>query len=87
MTTTHRSERFDPFDPEVVRAMGLAFDNAWESLKACGNAYAAPSQAESTREALALSIVGIAQCGERDANRLRERALACLADALERKRA
>ncbi len=63
------------FNPEIIRIMGDALDNAWVRLRAGpplnGDAYAA-------RTVLAKHIIGMTKQGERDPQRLTQGALARL---------
>ena len=51
------------FDPETTRLMGIAFETAYEALRRQG-------VDEPPREAIASAIIGLAQTGERDPDRL-----------------
>jgi hypothetical protein len=61
----------DAFDPEATASMGLAFEKACRSL---GNGKQAPL----VREVIAKRIIDAASNGERDPDRLCERALTAL---------
>ena len=76
MGTIHSFARLQPFDPITRDAMGLAFDTAWQEWLVSGTHLASSAYAATTRKALALHIVDLAQCGERDVNRLRDDAVA-----------
>ena len=66
------------FDSAVADAMGLAFDSAWQKLLMSGTHLASSANAETTREALGMHIIDLAERGERDVNRLRMvRSLSC----------
>jgi hypothetical protein len=82
MGTIHSFARLQPFDPITRDAMGLAFDTAWQEWLVSGTHLASSAYAATTRKALALHIVDLAQCGERDVNRLRDDAVAFVLDAL-----
>jgi hypothetical protein len=69
------------FDPAVAMVMREAFDSAWESVKSSGNPDLVDGKADWARETLGLRIIDMAQRGERDATKLREDALAFLAQA------
>jgi hypothetical protein len=69
------------FDPEVARVMGEAFTSAWETVQSSGNPELLDGKAEWARETLGLRIIDMAQQGERDASKLRDDALAFLAQA------
>ena len=66
------------FDPETVRVLAAAFENAWNSLMAGGDRFADPLNAAHSREVLAKRIIKMAQRGERDSIRLCDDALAYL---------
>jgi hypothetical protein len=72
------------FDPATCKALGLAFDTAWQKLLVSGSALASSGYAAVTREALAMHIIDLANKGERDVNRLRDDAVAFVTDALRR---
>jgi hypothetical protein len=67
------------FDPDTVRVLGDALDEAWRSLQTTGVYFTSRGQAEATRETLALRIIEMAKHGERNVNRLRDEALEHLA--------
>jgi hypothetical protein len=56
------------FDPETTRLLGLAFETAIQALHNWGVINPA-------REAIAKAIIGLAKAGERDLERLCDRAL------------
>jgi hypothetical protein len=60
------------FDDTATRAMGEAFDSAWDKIR---NAEHPPP----VREAMARRIIDAARTGERDVSRLRDAALSVLA--------
>jgi hypothetical protein len=67
------------FDPETTNLLGAAFEDAWLSLRDTGSSLTDETQAASTREMLAKTIIESAQQGERDGHKLVEKALASLA--------
>ena len=67
------------FDDIEVRVLAEAFDEAWKRVQEDGGSLVGDGHAEVTRELLALRIIEIAQLGERDPRRLRDDALAFLA--------
>ncbi len=67
------------FDPETVRILSNALDQAWRSLQTTGADFRSRGQAEAAREALARRIMEMAKLGERDGPRLRDDALHHLA--------
>ena len=54
-------------DPDSLRRMALALDEVWEALPD-------PDRSEATRQRLALFIVDVFTKGERDPQRIAERA-------------
>ena len=69
------------FDPEAVRVLTAALDDAWRSLQISGAYFKSLGHAEATRERLALRIIEMAMLGERDPARLSEDALLHLAQS------
>jgi hypothetical protein len=69
--TIYRLLRETSFDPEAVERLAAAFDDACRSLGLTAGD-------EAGRERVARTVIGIAQGGERDAARLRERTLEAL---------
>jgi hypothetical protein len=69
------------FDPETVRVLTDALDEAWRSLQTTGFYFRSRGQAEATRETLARRILEMAKLGERDRLRLRDDALDHLAQS------
>jgi hypothetical protein len=67
------------FDPDQVRALTTAFEEAWKTVQDSGASLLSNGQAEATRELLALRIIDMARLGERDPRRLRDDALPYLA--------
>ena len=67
------------FDPETVRVLIDAFDEAWQSLEKSGVIYATDGHATETRDGLAKSIIELARTGERNQRVLRDAALLYLA--------
>ncbi len=65
------------FDPEMTDILTSAFDVAWERIKNSSSLLAA-DEAAATRETLAKHIIASAQAGERDKNRIIDRALSQL---------
>ena len=56
------------FDPEITKAMGTAYDRAREMLDDIG-------QPEVVQEVIAKRIIKVVQTGERDADRICQRAM------------
>jgi hypothetical protein len=69
------SEHSESFDPETLRILCGALDDAWERLEAGTHLN---GSADAARAVLAQHIVAIARQGERDRRRLIEGALARL---------
>ena len=63
------------FDPDVVRILIDAFDEAWQSLEKSGVTYATDGHATETRDRLAKRIIELARGGERNQRVLRDAAL------------
>jgi hypothetical protein len=61
------------FDPEIVRIMTAAFEDAWRTLNSNG---AVGPHTDAARDLLAKHIIGMAQAGERDLTKLRDGAIA-----------
>jgi hypothetical protein len=69
------------FDPEVISTLSDAFEEAWQSLHTSDTTLHLGGQEEQTSEILARCIIELAKLGERDRHRLRDAALAHLAEA------
>jgi hypothetical protein len=69
------------FDPESIRILSDALEDAWQSLHTVGSTFHFDGHAELTRETLARCIIELAKLGERDHRRLRDAALTHLAEA------
>src|SRR6266567_24075 len=67
------------FDPEAVRILTTALNEAWKAINATGVSFASRGQAEAARETLAKRIIELARNGERDQRQLSEAALLHLA--------
>jgi hypothetical protein len=63
------------FDPETVRILSTALDDAWQAVQANKAAFKVDGHPEGARDALAKHIVDMAKQGERDPQRLIEGAL------------
>jgi hypothetical protein len=68
------------FDPETIKIVSLAFDDAWEKIQKSGSAFAKPAYANAMREEIAKHIIDVAGRGERDRRRLSEDAVQFLAE-------
>jgi hypothetical protein len=73
------------FDPDSIRILSDAFEDAWQSLQTTGTTFHLDGHADQTPEILARCIIEVAKLGERDRRRLRDAALAHLAEANIRK--
>ena len=67
------------FDSEATRRLGLAFEAAWQAVKASGMTPGDEAHAASIRELLAKRVIEMGRRGERDHDRLVEDALDHLA--------
>ena len=63
------------FQPDDVRILVAAFDDAWRSPLASGITFESDRAAEAVRDTLAKHIIEQARYGERDRRRLRDGAL------------
>jgi hypothetical protein len=70
-----QSQSTSCFDPEALRVLSLALDEAWDRIENSGSALARPSYARAVRELLAHRIIEMAQRGEMDAHRLSDDAV------------
>jgi hypothetical protein len=67
------------FDPEAIKMLASAFDDAWEAVQRSGRTLCRPPYAGAIREVLAKRIIEMAQRGQTDPHRLSEDALEFLA--------
>ena len=65
------------FDPETLRILSLALEDAWERIENSRTTLARPVYARAVREVLAHRIIEMAQSGERDVHRLSDNAVVC----------
>src|SRR5262245_40957728 len=72
------------FDAETAGVLGSAFDAAWERIEATNIPPTEKGQVASMRELLAKVIIAMVEQGERDPNRLIEKALLRLRIILRR---
>jgi hypothetical protein len=63
------------FDAETTQLLGSMFDAAWERVEASNRQLVDGRHAASMRELLAKCIIAMVEQGERDPNRLIEKAL------------
>ena len=68
----------EAFEPETIRVLNAAFEDAWQSLAESGTDLG--PHADATRDTLAKGIVTAATLGERDQWKLRNAALAYLGE-------
>ena len=72
------------FDAETTQLLGSAFDAAWETVKSSNGLLLDERHVASMRELLAKFIIATVEQGERDPNRLIEKALLRLKIILRR---
>jgi hypothetical protein len=65
----------EAFDPDAIRILTTAFENAWQRVQSSGVRFDSDHQSEQARNALAKYIIEQARQGERDERRLRDGAL------------
>ena len=63
------------FDPDAIRILTAAFDDAWQRLQNSSVRFDSDQQSEQARNTLAKYIIEQARQGERDERRLRDGAL------------
>jgi hypothetical protein len=73
------------FDPESIRIMSDAFEDAWQSLQVTGTGVHNAEKDDERRAILAKRIIELAKTGERDRQTLQDAALAYLAELIVRK--
>jgi hypothetical protein len=74
-----RSHADGVFDPEAIRILTAALNEAWKTINVTGVSFASRGHAEAARETLAKRIIELARNGERDQRRLSEDAVLHLA--------
>jgi hypothetical protein len=67
------------FDPEALKILSAALDEAWKSVQASGATYETEDERKAVRDMLAKRIVNIAKQGERNSHALARDALTHLA--------
>lgn len=67
------------FDPELVRTLVSAYENAWEKVEKSGSAFASPRYKRAAQEIVAKRIIEMARRGEHEPNQLAEDAASYLA--------
>jgi hypothetical protein len=68
------------FDPETVKRLASAFDNAWDEIRESGSGFARPAYASAMREEIAKHLIGMVGAGETDQIRLTKAAVAFMAE-------
>jgi hypothetical protein len=68
------------FDPETVKSLSLAFDNAWEKIRESGSEFARPAYANAMREEVAKHLIDMVGCGQTDLTKFADAAIAYLAE-------
>ncbi|MGC2075933.1 MAG: hypothetical protein WA728_07875, partial [Xanthobacteraceae bacterium] len=71
--------RNSSFDPEDVKILALAFDEAWQAVQRTGGSLSKPPYAGPIREVLAKRIIEMAQRGQSNPHSLSEDAIKFLA--------
>ncbi len=67
------------FDPETVKSLASAFDNAWDEIRESGSGFARPAYASAMREEIAKHLIGAVGAGETDQIKLTKGAVVFLA--------
>ncbi len=67
-------------DPESVKSVSLAFDEAWEKVRNSGSGFAGPAYATAMREEIAKHMIDMVGRGETDQTKLTEAAVVFLAE-------
>jgi len=75
------AEHLGAFDPEEIRILVAAFDEAWGAVQASGVIFDRKAKADTARAILAKHIIAAAKDGEYDEVRLRDGALGALAQS------
>jgi hypothetical protein len=75
MSDATQSQSNSSFDPEALRILSTALDDAWDRIKNTGSTFGRPSYARAVREVVAQRIIEMAQCGEMDVHRLSDDAV------------
>ena len=68
------------FDPEAIKIVAQALDDAWDEIEKSGSEFARPAYANATREEIAKHMLEVAGRGERDRHILAEDAVRFLAE-------
>ncbi len=75
------AEHLGVFDPEDIRILVRAFDQAWEAVQVSGAVFETKAKADMARAILAKHIIAAAKDGEFDQGRLHDGALVALAQS------
>lgn len=67
------------FDPEAIRVLASALDEAWDKIQKSGSQFARPAYSRVMREVVAKRIIEMAQRGVKDQQTLVDDALRFLA--------
>jgi hypothetical protein len=67
------AEQENVFDPETIRLLASAFEDAWTRIERSGNRLARPGYSRAMREVIARFIIEMAQQGIKDRQTLAER--------------
>jgi hypothetical protein len=68
------------FDPEAIKIVAQALDDAWDKIETSGSKFARPAYANAMREEIAKHMIEVAGRGERDQHILAEDAVRFLAE-------
>ena len=68
------------FDPETVKSLASAFDNAWDEIRESGSGFARPAYASAMREEIAKHLIGAVGAGETDQIKLTKAAIAFVSE-------
>ena len=56
------------FDPEIIKIIAQALDDAWDKIKKSGSGFARPAYANATREEIAEHMIEVGAPGKRPAH-------------------
>jgi hypothetical protein len=68
------------FDPETIRLLAAAFDDAWDRIEKSGSRFARPAYSRAAREVVAKRIIEMAQQGVTDPEALAADSVQFLSD-------
>ena len=66
------------FDPEFIKTLVSAYEDAWHKVEKSGSTFASPRYRRAAQEIVAKRIIEMAQRGEREPTQLAEDAVAYL---------